>query len=107
MKIFRAVGATVAILFLSFVVLNIAGEWIYGFRRSRVASQITESYKRSAMIGEVARLATNSDAIRCWSMCYWSMPRAVTVRTATGDTLFYIAERTSNSTVWTFRFVSR
>ena len=106
MKIVRSLLAIAVILFMGFVVLNIAGEWIHGIRRSRVASQIAESYKRSAIAGEVARPATNSDSIQCWSVCYWSMPNAVKVKSATGDTFFYIAERGSNSTAWSFRFVS-
>jgi len=92
-----------AILFMIFALYAMVGqEWIHGIRRSRTASQITKSYRTSALAGEVALPATNADAIQCWSMCFWSMPTTVRVKTASGDTFIYNATQVSNSSVWKF-----
>src|SRR5262245_5847074 len=103
MKIIRALVKTVVILFGILALYVMVGhEWIHGIRRSRTASQITKSYHASALAGDVAIPATNTDAIQCWSMCFWSMPTTVRVRTVSGDTFIYSARQVSNSSVWKF-----
>src|SRR5262245_642893 len=103
MKIIRALVMMVVVLFVIFALYAMVGqEWIHGIRRSRIASQITKSYQTSALAGEVALPATNTDAIQCGSMCFWSMPTTVRVRTASGDTFIYYARQVSNSSAWKF-----
>jgi hypothetical protein len=85
---------------------TVGQEWIHGIRRSRTASQIVESYRRSVAAGEVARPATNADAIQCWSECFWGMPTTVKAKTLSGDTFIYTARQKTNSSRWEFIQVS-
>jgi hypothetical protein len=79
------------------LLLPLAQEWVWTMKRELVSSQIKADYVRHASRGEVALPATNSDAIRCWSICFWSLPSCVKVRAASGNEFFYSAQRTTNS----------
>jgi hypothetical protein len=103
MKIVPALAMVAVILFAAFAFYAMIGqEWVHAYRRSRTASQIVESYRRSAAIGEVARPATNSDSIQCWSECFWGLPTTVKVKTVNGDEFIFSARQRTNSSVWTF-----
>ncbi|SPE53337.1 exported hypothetical protein [Verrucomicrobia bacterium] len=107
MKILAKVSALAVILFMGFMLLDLGGEWVWAIKRKRVSSRIKASYLQSALRGEVPAPATNSDALRCWSLCYWSLPDAVGVRVSSGARFFFIARDTTNTDrPYSFRFIT-
>jgi hypothetical protein len=105
MKTVEKVVCALVALGIGAMLLPFAQEWLWTMKRERVSSQIKDSYMRSASRGEVAAPATNSDALRCSSICFWSLPHCLEVRASSGNTFFYMAQRTTNSTSpYTFRF---
>ena len=103
MRTLPALGNAAVILFAVFALYAMIGqEWVHAYLRSRTASQIVESYRRSSAIGEVARPATDTDSIQCWSECFWGLPTMVEVKSVDGDTFLYSARQKANSSVWMF-----
>ena len=85
----------------------IAQEKLWEMKRDRVREKIKASYMQAAARGEVALPATNPEALCCWSVCFWSLPNALEVRTPSSNRFFYIARRNTNSpSAYSFRFVS-
>jgi hypothetical protein len=105
MKTAAKVVCALVVLGIGAMLLPLAQEWVWTMKRERVSSQIKDSYIRSASRGEVAFPATNLDALRCSSICFWSLPNCLQVSATSGNTFFYIAHRTTNSaSPYTFRF---
>lgn len=98
MKKIERLVRLIVIVGIAGVILPFVQEWLWRRERDQVRSQIKQSYLRSASRGEVAVPATNSDAFSCWATCFWSLPRTVRVKTSSGHTFTYLAERTTNST---------
>jgi hypothetical protein len=107
MKAAQKVVALLVVVATGAMLLPFAQEWAWTMKRKRVSAQIKASYVQSASRGEVAVPVTNSDALRCSSMCFWSLPNSVEVKTRSGNTLFYIAHRTTNSDApYTFKYIT-
>ena len=107
-KIGDKIVLVVTTLVAGVMVFPIAYEWYWTMRRHHVSSQIKASYMWSAARGEVTVPSTNSDSIRCWSSCFWSLPRMVRVKDSSGNTFSYIAHHTTNSgTPYSFKFIAR
>src|SRR5262245_15711595 len=105
MKTSGKIIAVLAVVGAGAMLLPFAQERVWTFKRQRVSSQIKASYMRSVSRGEVAVPATNSDALRCSSICFWSLPRCLQVKVPSGNTRFYMAHDTTNSaSPYTFRF---
>ena len=99
--------SVLAVLLVGLLLFPIVQEKVWAIKRDRVSSKIKASYMQAALRGDVALPATNSDALRCWSVCFWSLPHSVEVRTSFGTRFFYIAQRTTNSvSPYNFRFIT-
>jgi len=99
--------ALALILFIGLMLLDLGGEWGWSNKRKRVSAQIKASYLQSVLRGELPAPATNSDALRCWSLCYWDLPDSVEVRASSGAKFFFIAYGTTNSNrPYNFKFIT-
>lgn len=105
MKTRGKIVAVLAVVGVGAMLLSFAPERVWAFRRERVSSQIKASYMRGVSRGEVPVPATNSDALRCSSICFWSLPYCLEVKVPSGNTRFYMAHDTTNAaSPYTFRF---
>jgi hypothetical protein len=104
---YLAVAGTIV---LAVILINVWSAHRYAAWRKQRAADIIASYRREAVIGAVPQVAADADAIRCFSVCYDSLPDRLKVRSAAGDTYFFVAEHDTRAAErasrWRFRFVS-
>ena len=100
MKAVTTILAVVAALFIGLLLLQIAGD---RHKRQRIISEVKASYMWRASRGEVA-VPANPEALRCYSRSSMALPYFVEVNSALGETLTYIAYRTTNSGVALYGF---
>lgn len=104
----------VSVAVILFCLFCIAAMFMDGFviprQRAKLSSAIITAYRSSAATGAVAAPEPAPDAIQTWSICIYSPPLAVRVRTAGGSNYTYRAvghpSSDSKATSWTFRLRS-
>ena len=105
MKTVLVAVAVLVLLFTGFVAISVVDDWAWGLKRKHVASEIVASYRRAASNGQLPQPASSVGSIHCFSMCYYSLPSAVHVKTASGEEFSYTANRGTNSPSWRFTLI--
>jgi hypothetical protein len=100
----------VILVCLFLIVAMLTDQFILPHQRAKLSSKIIEAYRSSAISGLVAVPTTAPDALQTWSMCIYSPPLTVRVRTAGGSNYTYRAVghpiSDLKATSWTFRLIS-